>query len=281
MLSCVFHLPFTAHRLYIAAAGNGGFAGVFRFSSIVGYQNKGFENSGYNIAAVPFTPVQGEESAMTLGDLVPNDEFVYSSITFMTPGGATAKTTFGGKQVAQKYVYWAADDDPEEGAGWYLYADEDGETNQNATLLPFGDGFLVQRSATETDANLVYSGAVKTTPTTKGFANSGYNICGNCSPTAITLGDITPNDEFVYSSITFMTPGGATAKTTFGGKQVAQKYVYWAADDDPEEGAGWYLYADEDGETNQNALILEAGEGFLVQRSATETEAKLTIPSAL
>ena len=32
-------LPFTAHRLYIAAAGNGGFAGVFRVSSIVGYNN--------------------------------------------------------------------------------------------------------------------------------------------------------------------------------------------------------------------------------------------------
>ena len=97
----------------------------------------------------------------------------------------------------------------------------------------------------------------------------------------MTLGDITPNDKFVYSSITFMTSGGATAKTTFGGKQVAQTYVYWREKDGADEGAGWYLYSDEDGTTNQNALPLAAGQGFLVQRSSTEADATLTIPSAL
>ena len=248
---------------------------------IVGYQNKGFDTSSYNISAATFVPVSGDQDEMTLADLVPNDEFVSSSITFMTPGGATPRVTFGGKQVAQRYVYWTADDGAEDGAGWYLEADEDATVNQNSVNIPFGTGFLVFRDAGESGANLTYSGAVSTEPVTKGFATSSYNICGNCSPTAITLGDITVNDEFVSSAITFMTSGGATPRVTFGGKQVAARYVYWTADDGAEDGAGWYLEADEDATVNQNDLPIAAGEGFLVFRDAGEAGATITIPSAL
>ena len=226
-------------------------------------------------------PVQGDKNAMTLGDLVPNEDFVSSSIMFLTPGGATPRVEFGGKQVAQRYVYWTEDDEPEQGAGWYLYADDDGEINQNSLPIPFGTGFLVNRSATEADGNLVYSGAVSTDPTTVEFPVSGYNITGNSSPVDLTLGDITPNEDFVSSSIMFLTPGGATPRVEFGGKQVAQRYVYWTEDDEPEQGAGWYLYADDDGEINQNALVIKAGEGFLVNRSSTEADGTITIPAAL
>jgi len=248
---------------------------------IVGYQNKGFDNAQYNIAAATFIPVQGDKDEMTLGDLVPNDEFVNSRITFMTPGGATPRVSFGGKQVAQSYIYWREDDEPEEGAGWYLVADEDGEVNQNAVNIPFGTGFLVYRNGSETDANIVLSGAVSTDPITKSFANAQYNICGNCSPVDLTLGDLTPNEDFVNSRVTFMTAGGATPRVSFGGKQVAQSYIYWREDDEPEEGAGWYLVADEDGEVNQNDLVIGAGQGFLVYRNGSETDATITIPAAL
>ena len=219
---------------------------------------------------------------MTLGDLVPNDEFVNSSIQFMTPGGANAKVTFGGKQVKAMYTYWAAEDDPEDGAGWYLDADGDGEVNQNDVALPMGTGFLVSRFASEADANLVYSGEVNTQPVTKEFASAGYNLVGNCCPTDLKLGDITPNEDFVNSSIQFMTPGGANAKVEFGGKQVKAMYTYWAAEDDPEDGPGWYLDADGDAEVNQNELVtIPAGSGFLVSRFASEPDATVTIPSAL
>ena len=249
---------------------------------VVGYQNKGFENSGYNIAGNTFLTIGKAADELTLGDLVPNDEFVNSSIQFMTPGGANAKVEFGGKQVYAKYVYWAAGDDPEDGAGWYLDADGDAEVNQNSVSLPMGTGFLVSRFASEADANLVYSGEVNTAPVTKELPSSGYNVIGNCCPADLKIGDITPNDDFVNSSIQFMTPGGANAKVEFGGKQVYAKYVYWAAEDDPEDGAGWYLDADGDAEVNQNeAVTIPAGGGFLVSRFASEPDATVTIPSAL
>ena len=218
---------------------------------------------------------------MTLGDIKVNDDFVSSKIVFMTTGGATAKTTFGGKTVSQEYVYWFAEDDPEDGEGWYLSKDGDGEVNQNGVALPMGSGFLVSRMGSEVDAALLYSGEVKTTPVTKDFPNSGFSLVGNCSPTAITLGDITPNEDFVSSKIVFMTTGGATAKTTFGGKTVSQEYVYWTAEDDPEDGAGWYLSKDGDGESNFNSIPLAAGEGFMVSRMGSEADATITIPSAL
>ena len=249
---------------------------------MVGNQNKGFENSGYNIAGNTFLPVGKTADQMTLGDLVPNEEFVNSSIQFMTAGGANAKTTFKGKSVKAKYTYWTAGDDPEEGPGWYLEADGDGEVNQNSVSIPMGTGFLVSRMGSEADANLVFAGEVNTEPVTPSLPNAGYNLVGNCCPTDLKLGDITPNAAFVNSSIQFMTAGGANAKTTFKGKSVKAKYTYWTAGDDPEEGPGWYLEADGDGEVNQNELVdIPAGGGFLVSRMGSETTATVTIPSAL
>ena len=248
----------------------------------VGYQNKGFENTGYNIAGNTFLPVGKTEAEMTLGDITPNDDFVVSTIQFMTAGGANVKTTFKGKTVTAKYIYWTADDDPEQGAGWYLDADGDGEVNQNSVSLPMGTGFLVSRLGSEADANLVFSGEVNTKPVTPSLPNAGYNLVGNCCPKDLTIGDITPNEDFVVSTIQFMTAGGANLKTTFKGKTVTAKYIYWTAEDDPEEGPGWYLDADGDGEVNQNDLVeIPAGGGFLVSRLGSEADATVTIPSAL
>ena len=65
-----------------------------------------------------------------------------------------------------------------------------------------------------------------------------------------------------------------------GGNKALRKAVE-QAEDDPEQGAGWYFKADEDGEYNQNAREIEAGEGFYVRGSASEIGESIVIPSAL
>ena len=219
---------------------------------------------------------------MTLGDIKVNEDFVNSKVMFMTTGGATARTTFGTKTVQKAYVYWFAGDDPEDGEGWYLAADEDATVNCNDVVIPYGDGILINRMSDEPDAELVCSGQVSTSPVTKDFPNSGYTPVGNCSPVTINLGDITVNEDFVNSKVMFMTTGGATARTTFGTKTVQKAYVYWFAEDDPEDGAGWYLAADEDATVNCNDTVeFAAGEGFLVNRMSDEPDATITLPKAL
>ena len=225
--------------------------------------------------------MSGDKNKMTLGDLQPNDVFVSSTISFMTPGGATARVEFNGSQVPATYVYWAEGDGAKDGAGWYLERDEDATVNQNGVNVPFGTGFLVFRTGSESDANITFSGAVETEPITKSFPNASYNVCGNCSPVAITLGDITPNSVFVSSAISFMTAGGATARVEFDGSQVPASYVYWAEGDGAVDGAGWYLERDEDATVNQNGVVIGAGQGFLVFRTGSEVSATITIPSAL
>ena len=130
-------------------------------SSVVGYQNKGFDNSGYNIAGVTFLPVGQNASAVTLGDITPNEDFLTSSIQFMTSGGANANTTFKGKSVRATYTYWTEDDEPEDGAGWYLSVDGDGEINQNDLVaIPAGGGFLVNRKGSEPNATVTIPSAL-------------------------------------------------------------------------------------------------------------------------
>ena len=138
----------------------------------------------------------------------------------------------------------------------------------------------MNRAGTETGAALVYSGAVETAPVTKSL-NANFNFLGNCSPTDITFGDITPNEKFVNSSIQLLTSGGATAKVTVDGLgTVKATFSYWE-EKDASDGAGWYLDADDDAEYNQNWRVIQAGSGFLVNRAGTETDATITIPSAL
>ena len=154
-------LPFSAAALHVGEGERSGFAGVFAIANTVGYQNKGFENSGYNIAGGTFLPVGKSAAELTLGDITPNEDFLTSSIQFMTPGGANANTTFKGKSVRATYTYWSAEDDPEEGAGWYLDAGGDGEVNQNdLVVIPAGGGFLVNRKGSEPDATVTIPSAL-------------------------------------------------------------------------------------------------------------------------
>ena len=230
-----------------------------------------------------FVPVDG--ATMTLGDIKVTDGFVNSAITFLQPSGLT-KTVYSeglGKTVREQYVYWFEEDDPEQGEGWYFMQDEDGEYNQNSRVIALGEGYYVQGTSKEIGESLIFSGAVKDSATTLEVTSAQMNWFGNCSPTKITLGDIAVSDGFVNSAITFLQPSGLT-KTVYSeglGKTVREQYVYWFAEDDPEQGAGWYFMQDEDGEYNQNTREIEAGEGFYVQGTSKEIGESIVIPSAL
>ena len=130
-------------------------------SSVVGYQAKGFENAQYNITAATFIPVSGDKDGMTLGDFVPNESFVNSTISFMTQGGATARVAFGDSQVPASYVYWADGEKTDAGkAGWYLVDDDDATVCQNDVKIAAGQGFLVYRNGLETTATLTIPSAL-------------------------------------------------------------------------------------------------------------------------
>ena len=218
---------------------------------------------------------------MTLGDIKVSEGFVSSKITFLTRTGASARTDFKGGKVAASYVYWFSADEPNDGEGWYLEADDETTVNQNGVVIPFGSGFMVFKDAGDEDPELIYAGQVSTTPTTKGFESTGYNICGNCSPVDITLGDITVNSGFVSSKICFLTRTGASARVDFKGSKVAAAYTYWTEEDEPNDGPGWYLEADDETTENQNDLVIAAGQGFLVFNDAGDENPTITIPSAL
>ena len=271
-------------KLMIAAVASMAAVGAFAVESanVVGYQNKETETAQMNWTCNTFKPVGG--GTLTLGDIKVTDGFVNSAITFLQPSGL-GKTVYSedlGKTVNEQYVYWFAEDDPEQGEGWYFKADEDGEFNQNSRVITLGEGYYVRGSASEIGEALIFSGEVPGA-TTLEITSAQMNWFGNCSPTKITLGDITVSDGFVNSAVTFLQPSGL-GKTVYSddlGKTVNEQYVYWFAEDDPEQGAGWYFKADEDGEYNQNAREIEAGEGFYVRGSASEIGESIVIPSAL
>ena len=251
-------------------------------SSVVGYQNKATETAQMNWTCNTFKPVG--DATLTLGDIKVTDGFVNSAITFLQPNGLT-KTVYSedlGKTVREQYVYWFAEDEPEEGEGWYFMQDDDGEYNQNSRVIALGEGYYVQGTISEIGESLVFSGEVPgATPLE--ITSAQMNWFGNCSPTKITLGDITVSEDFVNSAITFLQPSGLTM-TVYSDdleKTVREQYVYWFAEDEPEQGAGWYFMQDDDGEYNQNAREIEAGAGFYVQGTISEIGESIVIPSAL
>ena len=249
-------------------------------ANIVGYQNAGFKDQGYNCSIATFETVSGE--TLTLGDIKP-EGMEDSYLVFLTPGGAVAKVDFLGKKVQAMYYYVIDEDGDFDGDGWYLANDdEDLLHNQNNVEIPYGTGFFVYRSGFEKDAKLTSAGAVKLQPTTIDFKDQGYNTKGNCLPKAIKLGDLVP-DGMEDSYITFLTPGGAVAKVDFLGKKVQAMYYYVIDEDGDFDGDGWYLANDdEDLLYNQNEKVtLEAGQGFMVYRSGFEKDATITIPGAL
>ena len=226
---------------------------------------------------ITFDQVAGQKK-VTLGDIVPNGDVKLSKIQFLKPDGTIERVAFKGGEKPAQYVYWREKDDPEEGEGWYLNADEDGEINQNGREMNFGDAFVVNNQDGGA-ATFTFSGAVGG-ETTKTLTISGFNYIGNCMPKKITLGDITPNDGFKLSKIQFLKSDGTIERVAFKGGEKPAQYVYWREKDDPEEGPGWYLNADEDGEINQGETPILASQAFVVNNQ-DGTTASLTIPAAI
>ena len=230
-------------KLMIVAVASIAAVGAFAIDSanVVGYQNKATETAQMNWTCNTFKPVSG--STLTLGDIKVTDGFVSSAITFLQPSGLTKEVYCEGlgKTVREQYVYWFAEDDPEQGEGWYFMQDDDGEFNQNSRVIALGEGYYIQGTISEIGESLVFAGEVPGA-TTLEITTAQMNWFGNCSPTKITLGDITVSDGFVSSAITFLQPSGLTKEVYSDdlGKTVREQYVYWFAEDDPEEGAGWW-----------------------------------------
>ena len=155
-----FPLPFTAYWRHKAGCGMPVNAGWLRQSLVVGYQNKATETAQMNWTCNTFVPVDG--GTMTLGDIKVTDGFVSSAITFLQPSGLTKEVYSDdlGKTVREQYVYWFAEDDPEQGAGWYFKADVDGEYNQNAREIEAGEGFYVQGVSSEIGESIVIPSAL-------------------------------------------------------------------------------------------------------------------------
>ena len=229
---------------------------------------------------------------MTLGDVVPNEEFVSSTLQILQANGATA--TMNVCDSEGEIIYEDVDamfyyGEGEDGLGWYQMDDwnnDGGLYNQNGFALAFGQGYVVDRVDTEVDAAIVFSGEVEKAPFTAELVRAQFNYIGNCAPTKITLGDLVVSSEFVSSTIQFLQANGATA--TMNVYDADGELIYEDVDaqfyyGEGEDGLGWYQMDDwnnDGGLYNQNGFELEAGDGFCADRVDTEEGAKIEFPSA-
>ncbi len=233
-----------------------------------------------------FVPVTGEKDSMKLGDIKPSDSFVSSSIDFLESNGPIHMVddpNLG--ETEERYVYisnplWTA----AKVAGWYLMsdADSDAEFPKNDRTLALGEGMCVYNADGE-GLSLNFSGAVysESAPITLG---DEMNWLGNCSPSDITLKDITVNEKFSSSSIDILASDGPVRTINDPNLgETEERYVYisnpnWTA----AKVAGWYLMsdADNDAEYPKNDTVIKAGEGLCVYNADGE-DVIISIPSAL
>ena len=105
---------------------------------------------------------------LTLGDLIPGDNFSASKLQFLTATGATKKFTLPNDDLVYgEFEYWREDEIEAENlpdgasavTGWYLW-DEAGEKIylMNSVSLPAGAGFLVD--ALDDDADITVPSAL-------------------------------------------------------------------------------------------------------------------------
>ena len=248
-------------------------------SSVVGYQNKALKaDYAFNLTVDTFQTVGKEKSAMTLGDIKPNADWMGGSdeILILSNNGA----------VQSRYTYMNATDAANWGftEGWYItdeYNDSDidlTDLNKNSTVLPLGNGVVALVGLSTT--TLTYAGQVleDDQPITL-KADYAFNITGNISPADITLGDIVPNNDWMGGSDELLVLANNGA--------VAARYTYMNETDAANWGftPGWYItdeYNDSDLNLTgreKNSLPVKAGEAFVVFVGSSATT--ITIPSAL
>ena len=252
-------------------------------SNVVGYQTKANASAQMNWTCNTFVPCDKTKTTMTLGDMKGTDGLIFSAVVFLKPDGRV-KTVEHAQlgTVKEKYTYWEAGDTEDGVGGWYFEDDENAEYNQNSRIVALGEGYYVQGTASEIGEGLLFSGAVANDSTPLEVTSSQMNWFGNCSPTSITLGDITATDGLIFSAIVFLKDDGRV-KTVEHAQlgTVKEKYTYWEAGDTEDGAGGWYFEDDENAEYNQNARVIAAGEGFYVQGTASEIGESISVPSAL
>jgi hypothetical protein len=249
-------------------------ASALESSNVVGYQNIVIDTSIRNFIGGTFLPVS---SNMTMGDVGVNELFAPITDTIYTING------FGG--VDKMYYYVDADTASVFGgtAGWYYDTDIDNWDGESSLSCRNGDtleiGQMLCVSCGTDGAALVFSGEVSAEDIALSIDTSVRNFLVNCTPSNITMGDITVNELFAPITDTVYTIDG------YGG--VAKMYYYVDADTASAFGgtAGWYYDTDIDNWDGESAVTchnddpIAAGQGLVVS-SGTDGSA-LIIPSAL
>lgn len=214
---------------------------------------------------------------MTMGDVGVNELFAPITDTIYTIDG------FGG--VDKMYYYVDADTASVFGgtAGWYYDTDIDNWDGESSLSCRNGDtleiGQMLCVSCGTDGAALVFSGEVSAEDIALSIDTSVRNFLVNCTPSNITMGDITVNELFAPITDTVYTIDG------YGG--VAKMYYYVDADTASAFGgtAGWYYDTDIDNWDGESAVTchnddpIAAGQGLVV--SSGTDGAALIIPSAL
>ena len=251
-------------------------------SSIVGYQNRGFDRAKFSYVTPTFLKF-GNGRTLALGDIEASDNFYQSSIQFLTDGGATAKVEH--KELGLVYAIYKfqwAEDTAAGVRGWYFSADKKGLYPQNDRVIKAGEAFCVDLNSNEKTAALTFAGEVDAEDNIIAFDHSKFNYVGNATPVDLVLGDIDASDNFFQSSIQFLTEGGATAKVDHGKLGlVYATYKFQWAEDTAAKVRGWYFSADKQGLYPQNDRVIKAGEAFCVDLNSNEKTATITIPAAL
>ena len=252
-------------------------------SSVVGYQTKANASAQMNWTCNTFVPCNKTKTTMTLGDMKATDGFIWSAVVFLQPDGRVKSVEHAQLgPVKEKYTYWEAADTEDGVGGWYFEDDENAEYNQNSRVIALGEGYYVQGTASEIGEGLLFSGEVANDATALEVTSAQMNWFGNCSPTDITLGDITATDGLIWSAIVFLRDDGRVKTVEHASLgPVKEKYTYWEAGDTEDGAGGWYFEDDENASYNQNARVIAAGEGFYLQGTASEIGQSISIPSAL
>ncbi len=283
--------------MFTTALAACGAALAIESANVVGYQNNGLTDGDLNWVCHSFKAIDGR--LWTLGDLIPSDDFSYSSLQFLTGTGSTKKFTLpNNDQVEGLFEYWRADEIEAENlpdgasavTGWYLW-DEAGEKLylMSNTQIPEGGMFAIDAQDGD-EATIGGAGQVDPEDTELPLVDGDLNWYGNCTPAPLTLADLIVSDDFSYSSLQFLTGTGSTKKFTLpNSDQVEGLFEYWRADEIEAENlpdgasavTGWYLW-DEAGEKLylMSSTPIPAGAGFVIDAQDGD-EATITIPSAL
>ena len=226
----------------------------------MGYKNESIGQ--FNITATPFLQVNGGE-AWTLGDITPNDAWIEMGDLIQT------FTSAGKADVAYMYITKATAEEYGVTPGWYDLLDDMAETPMNSVSIPFTAGYVAKSGAS--GAALTFAGAVKDDVTE--IPVGGFTITANVTPVDLTLGDITPNANWIEMGDLIQT------FTSAGKADVAYMYVTQATAEEYGVTPGWYDLLDDMAETPMNNVSIPAGYGFVAKSGASG--ATLTLPNPL